>query len=280
MSAPARIARLVGLEVWKASRSVLVRIGLLAVVAATAVTALVHDPVAGESGWRVASLALLNGRWTAEIFLVVLGATAIAGESAQGTLKMVLPHAYTRADWIGAKAIALVVVAAVLLVLAAGTALVCGTAGAGLGHVTQEIAPEFGMTEGVTYRVLHSRADMAERFASAAAATFASFVATAALGLLVSSLFSSVVPALLTSFLLFFGLATAGVLFGASRDVLSQLYSWYPGEMLTLSEKLGRALNEDWNPALLSRGLLLAGATTAGALLVSLVAFSRRDLHS
>jgi hypothetical protein len=121
---------------------------------------------------------------------------------------------------------------------------------------------------------------MAGHFAAATAATYGSFVATAVLGLLVSSLFASVVPALLTSFLVFFALATAEAIFGAPPSVMSQLYSWYPSRMLTLSEKLGRALSEGWNPELLSRGLLLSGATVVVALLVSLVVFSRRDLHS
>jgi hypothetical protein len=279
MSALARVGRLARLEAWKASRSLLVRVAVLAVAAVAAATALLHEPLAVESGWRAAALSLVNARWAAEIFLLVLGATAIAGEAAQGTLKMVLPHAYRRGDWVAAKMLALAFLAVVLAAVAAGVSLAAGALGRGLTDVVQEIAPEFGMTDEPTFRVLHESGDMARRFGASALAVFGSLVASAALGLLMSCLFPALVPALLAAFLLFFALATGGVLFGASREVLANVYAWFPGEMLTLLEKLGRALNEDWNAALLSRALLLSGATALGSVLVSLAVFGRRDLH-
>jgi hypothetical protein len=280
MSAPARVARLAGLETWKAFRGSVLRFGLVAVAAIATWRAIAHDAVPLETGWTVAALCLETGVLVAQVFVVVLGTTAIAGETAQGTLKMILPHAYRRSDWIAGKALALVVAALALLLVAVAVALVAGAAGGGLGDVRQEIPPEFGSTEGATYRVQQPAGEMAAHLGAAAAASFGSLVATAFLSLLLSCVLDSVVFALSAGFLAFLGLHLAGTLLGASREVLSKLYAWYPGEMLTLAEKLGRGFNEDWNPALPRTALLLSAATAAGALLLSLVAFSRRDLRA
>jgi hypothetical protein len=278
--APARVARLARLETWKAFRGSVLRFGMVAVAAIAAWRALAHDPVPLETGWTVASLALETGVLVAQVFMVVLGTTSIAGETAQGTLKMILPHAYRRADWVAGKAIALLVAAAVLLAVACAVAAGAGALGHGLGDVMQEIPPEFGSTDGATYRVQQPAGAMRAHLLAAVAASFGSLVATGLLTLLLSALLDSVVFALSAGFLVFLGLHLGGTLLGASREVLSKIYAWYPGEMLTLTDKLGRGFNEDWNPALFPRAMLLASATAAGAFLLSLLAFSRRDLRS
>jgi hypothetical protein len=280
MSTPARIARLAGLETWKAFRGSILRFGIAAVAVIGTWRAVVHEPVPRETGWSVASLALETGVLVAQVFLVVLGTTAIAGETSQGTLKMVLPFAYRRSDWVAGKALALLVAAGALLAVATAVALVAGASGRGLGDVLQEIPPEFGSTEAATYRVQQPASEMASHFAGAVAASFASLVATGLVCLFLSSVLDSVVFALSAGFLVFLGLHLAGTLLGASRDVLAKVYAWYPGEMLTLTEKLGRGFSEGWNPALLPSGLRLSAATAVGALLLSLLAFSRRDLRS
>jgi ABC-2 family transporter protein len=279
MSAPARIARLAGLETWKTFRGSILRFGIASVAAIGTWRAVTHEPVPRETGWSVASLALETGVLVAQVFLVVLGTTAIAGETTQGTLKMVLPHAYRRSDWVGGKALALVVAAVALLAVATAVALVAGANGRGLGDVLHEIPPEFGSTEAATYRVQQPASEMASHFAGAVAASFASLVTTGVVCLFLSSVLDSVVFALSAGFLLFLGLQ-AGKLLGASREVLSNLYSWYPGEMTTLTEKIGRGFSEGWNPALLPSALRLSAATAGVALLLSLLTFSRRDLRS
>jgi hypothetical protein len=280
MSTVARVARLSRLETWKAFRGSVLRFGVVAVAAIGTWRALAHEPVPRETGWSVASLALETGVLVAQVFLVVLGTTAIAGETTQGTLKMVLPHAYRRSDWVAGKALALVVAAATLLAVATAVALVAGATGRGLGDVLQEIPPEFGSTEGPTFRVQQPASEMASHLGSAVAASFASLVATGFLCLLLSSVLDSVVFALSAGFLVFLGLHLAGTLLGASRELLSNLYSWYPGQMTELTEKIGRGFSEGWNPALLPAALRLSAATAGVALLLAILTSSRRDLRS
>jgi len=279
MSGPfARWSRLVGVEVLKVWGAKTFKIGLLAVAAVTAFTAWSHEATAEETAWTVVSQAFGAGLWAAEIFLLVAGTTAIAGETAQGTLKMILPHAYRRADWIVAKGAVLAGQAVLLLVVALAVALVGGMLSGGLGDVTQTIDATFGGEGRVD--VLHSGAEMRGLLASSATVALASLVATGLLGLLVSCLFDGVVPALSTGFLLFLGGKSAGAVFGASPELLSKIYASYPSEMLTRLEKLGRGFAERWNDELFARGLTLAAIVAGGSLLVSLVVFTRRDLQS
>jgi len=121
---------------------------------------------------------------------------------------------------------------------------------------------------------------MWEHLGASAGVAFASLVATAWLGLAISCLFDGIVPALSTGFLLFLGFKSAGTLFGAGPDVMAKIYAWYPGEMLTRLEKLGKGLGERWNETYLPRALRLSAMVCAGSLLVSLGIFSRRDLQS
>jgi hypothetical protein len=277
MSALRRIARLVGVEATKARSGRLLWLGLAATMGVTLLAATTHEKTTAETVWSALSLATGAGLWSAEIFLLVAGSTAIAGETGQGTLKMILPHAYRRSDWIAAKA---VVLAAQALLFLAGIAAVCvvyAWASGGFADVTQDDA-EFGGPTRV--KVIHDAAEMGGLLLSSGAAALASLVATALLGLLVSCLFDGVVPALCAGFLLFFGLRSADVVFGASREFLADVYAWFPREMLTLVEKLGRGLSEDWNAALLPRALWLSAAVAAGSLLLSLAVFTRRDLRS
>ena len=112
-----------------------------AVAAAAAVVTSVVS-LCGVVGTLSSLLAPLRGR----------GATSITGELSQGTLKMILPHAYRRSDWVAAKAIVLVLCAAAFsLVLAVG-ALGTTQLVHGLDDVTRTIPAGFGEAEDITDR--------------------------------------------------------------------------------------------------------------------------------
>jgi hypothetical protein len=278
MSVLARWGRLARVEATKVAGGRAVWFGLFAVVAVTALSAWLYDPVGPSSGWAVAARALSTGLWAAEIFVLVAGTTAIAGETDRGTLKMILPHAYRRSDWIAAKAIALTLQALVMLAAAIGAALVAGSMRGGLVDVTRTFDAGFGSAERVD--VLHPASEMWSYLGTAAAVAAASLVATAWLGLLVSCVFDSVIPALSTGFLLFMGLKSAGTLFGAPSEWLEHVYSTVPGEMLDVVDKLARGFGVQWRSQDLARGARLAGMVGGVSLLGSLVVFSRRDLQS
>jgi hypothetical protein len=277
MSALGRIGRLIGVEAAKARGGWTLRVGLLAVAALTALAAWLRRPGPEESAWIVTTSALSAGLWVAEVFVLVAATTAIAGESAGGTLKMVLPHAYRRSDWIFAKAIVLGIQALALLAVAVLVAVVGGMLSGGLGDVRQNIGLP-GFPE--EWKTLHSAGEMTTRLGTGVGSAVAALGATVCLGLLVSCLFDAVVPPLSLGFLLFVGMRSAEALFGAGPEILEWLYAWYPGEMLELTGKMGRGLAETWKSTLFPDGLRLAGGVAAVSLLLSLAVFTRRDLHS
>lgn len=168
--------------------------------------------------------------------------------------------------------------AVVLLLTATLVAWAASLFAGGLGDVTQTIDASFGGDARV--EVLQTRAEMAGHLVDALLISLAALIGTALLGLFLSCLFDGVVPALSTGFLLFLGIKSAGTLFGASPELLAKVYATYPTEMLTRVEKLGRGFAERWNPDLFATGLGLAGMVSAGAVLLSLVVFSRRDLQA
>lgn len=278
MSAPGRIARLICVEAMKVLGGRMLKFGLLAVLAVTALTAWAHEPIDQETGWTLFSAALSAGLWAAEIFVLVAGTTTIAGETAQGTLKMILPHAYRRSDWIVAKAMVLLAQAVVLLAVATITALIFAEVGPGLADVTQK--DELTLDGTPKFLVVRTAVEMAGFARDTIYVSLASLVATAWVGLMISCVFDGVVAALSTGFLLFLGVKSAGTLFGASPDVLRRVYATYPGEMSHLVEKLGRGFAERWPADLASSGVWLAVGTGVAAVALGAWRFARRDLHT
>jgi len=268
-----RLARLVGVEWLKMRRNRLFQAGLLASAAVTLLAALTHDKLPQETGWTLASASLGAGQIAAEVFLLVLGATALAGEATGGTMKMLLPHAYRRSDWIVAKTVVLLIVAVCFAVVV--TVVAVGHAGwkEGLGDVMRE--PMFGEAP----EAFQTADVMGGHLADTLLSGLAALAATALLGLFVSSLFDGVVAALCVAFLLFAGLEFTNVVLSLPRETLQSIYAWYPAELRTLTGKLGRVLNERWDEALFPEGLRLALLTAWTALLLGVGLFSRRDLQ-
>jgi ABC-type transport system involved in multi-copper enzyme maturation permease subunit len=274
----ARIGRLIAVETTKLTGGRLAWLGMLVVAVATVATGLLPERLPPITGWTVAARALGSGLWVAEILVVVVSSTAIAGESDRGTLKMILPHAYRRSDWIVAKAVVLVGLSLALLVVATLGALACGAATLGLGDVVQTFDPGFS-TEART-ELLYAAGTMASHVASAVAVAAASLVATSLLGLLVSCAFDAVIPALSVGFLLFMAMKSAETVFTLSPDVVAQIYAGYPPDLLSAIDKMGRWIGKSWPADHVGKGLELSGIVAAVALAGSLAVFTRRDLRS
>lgn len=274
-----RLARLAGVEALKTRRAFLFRAGAVTIVLVTLLAGMTHERVPGTTGWSVAAGSLGTGLWAAEVFLLVLGATAIAGEATAGTLKMMLPHAYRRSDWVIAKAIVLGGVAVLFAVVLAGTALAHAAATEGLGDVTRELEPMFGETT-AGHETFAPAGLMARHAGASLVAGLAALGVTALLGLALSALLDGVVASLCLAFLLFAGLKFADVLLKLSREALQGIYAWYPDRLLELLDKLGRAINERWDDALLPAGLSVALLTGAPLLLLAIRFFARRDVHA
>jgi hypothetical protein len=209
--------------------------------------------------------------------VLVLGATLVAGEISQSTMKMILPHAYRRAEWIAAKATVLILCAVLFAVVVAGVGIGHTLFDTGLDDVTREAVAGFGGDEETT--VFQTVAEMRGRILAMLAAATASLIASALVGLLLSCVFHSLVPALSASFLVFAALKTGDIFLGFSKKTLASIYAYYPDKLRRLTENFGRALSESWDDTLLPTGLHLALLTSVLGLLVSLRLFGRRDLH-
>lgn len=269
-----RIGTLVWVEVVKVSRGRLLWGGVLLSVGITWLAVATHDPAPRESAWTGASIGMRYGFWTAEIFALVLGATMLAAEIGQGTMKMILPHAYRRAEWVAAKAVTLVLCAVVLGASVYATGLL---AGGELGDVMQEAVAGFGEE---TQETLHvDSGTMHARLAATTTAATASLVASALIGLLLSALFQSLVPALSASFLVFITLRTGEKIFEFPGAITKAIYATYPDKMQKGVQDLGRALSHGWDETRLPLTLILAMLTGVLGLLVSMRLFSRRDIH-
>jgi hypothetical protein len=276
LGALARIARLARIELLKLAYARLVRVGLLASLALTALAGLTHERLPNETSWSAAASMLGAGFAVAQVFLLVLGAVSIAGEASQGTLKMLLPHAYRRSDWVLAKGAALATTA---LVYAAGVCLVAllvARAGGPLGDVTLT-AEGFGGEPLVTVHA--TAATMGEHLRDTALAESLALVATGALGLLLSSLILGVVGALCTAFLAFAALKLGDLVLGLPQETLRRLFPWPPERLREVTTKLGQGLSEGWDAQLPAHALLLSVTTSALCALIACRALAHRDLH-
>ena len=274
-----RRGRVLAVEGLKMRRAFLFRAGLVATAGAALLAALTHDPLPQESGWTLAAHTSGAAFFAAKVFVLVLGATALSGESTTGTLKMILPHAYRRSDWVVSKAGILLAAAAVFAAVAAATSIGHAALAKGLGDVTREAEPTFGEATATT-EVFQTAEAMRNHLVDTFLVSFAALVATGMLGMLLSSMFAGVVSSLCAAFLVFGILEYAELVLQLPRDALQHIYAWYPGELRNLTAKLGRGLNERWDEALRGAGLHLSTVTACLALLVATTVFDRRDLPS
>ncbi len=276
--AGSRIARLIGVEWHKLRYGTLLRMGLLIAVVATYIAGLTYTPYEGASGWATATHSLGAGHWVADIMALVLGATMLAGEVGGGTMKMILPHAYERGEWIAAKGFLVIAFSFVLVGLVALTAVLHAENVQGLGDVTKIVPAGFG-EENDTVEIFQTADTMRSHFTDTIVSAGVSTAATGLIALFFSSLFGSVVPALSASFLTLIALRVGGTLLGFSTAIADNLYPRIPDELRRLTGQLGRGFSERWDEHLLGHGIALAVFVGALAWLTAARWFTERDLH-
>lgn len=276
-----RLRRLVPVEALKTRRGTLFRAAVLASALVTLGVALTQTRFDETTGWSLLAGSLGSGFFVAEVFLLVLGATAVSGELTGGTLKMMLPHAFRRADWIVAKGLVLILVAVVLAVVVSSVGLAHAAATEGLGDVVrdEEVDPLFP-DDPVEAEVLQTASAMSRYATARIVAGTAALAATGLLGLMLSALMESVVASLCGAFLVFAGMKFADMLVRLPEDVGKMLYGWYPDRIGELLDKIGRGFSEGWNEALLPTGLSLSLTVGAFFLLLAVLTFLRADVHA
>jgi hypothetical protein len=219
-----RVGTLLGVEWLKLRKGWSLKGGLLVATALAFYVGFAHEPVRGQSGWNSVERSLGAGLLCAEMLLLVLGATSISAESAQGTLKMVLPHAYRRSEWIAAKALALTAGALLFTLLLTLASLALAEDGLGLGAVVKPGDEVFG-SEPTVHREAGA---MAGYVLEAVVASAAALVATAVAGLFFSCLFTGLVASLSAAFLAFATLHLGNTLLGFSPQLRERLYAEVP----------------------------------------------------
>lgn len=270
-----RVLRLTRIEALKLSRSRLARGGLLVSAALTLLAGLTAERLEGETGWSATTAMLGAGFAVAQVFLLVLGAVAVAGEASQGTLKMILPHAYRRSDWVLAKGLALGLTALAFAVVVAGAALGQTALREGFDDV-RLTAEGFGGEPLVT---VHATAQtLRGHLAQVLAAQGLALLVTAVLGLVISCALPSVVSALCTAFLAFAALRLGDLVLALDQDTLRRLYLWAPERMRDVVGKLGRGLSEGWDERLPQAAVLLCLATGGALLIAAVRLLARKDL--
>lgn len=275
-AAGARVGRLVRVELGKLFAGRLLLVAALVVAAVPVASGLLQEAPADATGWSQWASLFGRGAWAAEIFVLVLGAVALAGEIGQGTMKMVLPHAYERSEWVMAKALVLALAALLLVAVAYASSGIVAWSTLGLGDVVKDVPAGFGGESKV--EVFQSAAVMRSHLIDVGLVGIGSAASTAWLALAISAFFSGVVPALSLAFLLYLALRFGDLLLGLSRDVTRVFPPSYPDWMRDIAANLGRGMNDRWDPALLPDGLSFALLVAALALLISLRAFDRREL--
>jgi len=275
-AAGSRVGRLVRVELGKLFAGRLLLVAALVVAAVPVASGLLQEAPADATGWSVWASLFGRGAWAAEIFVLVLGAVALAGEIGQGTMKMVLPHAYERAEWVVAKALVLLLAALLLVAVAYASSGIVAWSTLGLGDVVKEVPAGFGQEAKV--EVFQSAAVMRSHLIDVGLVGIGSAASTAWLALAISAFFSGVVPALSLAFLLYLALRFGDLLLGLPREVTRVFPPSYPDWMRDIAANLGRGMNDRWDAALLPDGLSFALLVAALALLVALRAFDRREL--
>jgi hypothetical protein len=275
-AAGARVGRLVRVEAAKLMAGRLLWVAVVLVAAVPVASGLLQEPPGDATGWSLWAQLFGRGSWAAEILVLVLGAVALAGEIGQGTMKMVLPHAYERAEWVVAKALVLLGAAVLLVGVAFAASGILAATQLGLGDVVKEVPAGFG--EEARSQVFQAADVMRSHLVDVGIVAVASAIATAWLALALSSFFTGVVPALSLAFLLYLALRFGDVLLGLSRDVTRLFPPSYPDWMRDIAVNLGRGMNDRWDDALAPAGLAWAALTAALSLLVALRVFDRREL--
>ncbi len=269
----ARLWVLTRVEALKLRRGFGLKGGLLVATAMALYVGWSTDLLTGQSGWTAAERALGAGLLCAEMLLLVLGATAVSAEAAQGTLKMILPHAYRRGEWVAAKALVLSALALVFAVLLGGATYLQADLLHGLGDVIKPADELFGMEESV-----HRTAEtMRGHFVASYWAAVAVLVASALTGLFVSCLFAGVIPSLSAAFIAFATVHLGRTLLGFGTELEERLFAEYPQRMLRLMGQIGSGYDDAWNPALLTNALALSGSLCIVAVLAGMRLFARRD---
>ena len=274
-----------GRRVWTLMRLEMARLwrgrvflwGLFLVAALPPLVGWLRATPADASAWSLWAHLTGAALWVASLLVLVLGATSIASEISQGTMKMALPFAFRRSDWVLGKALALAVASLMLVSVALVSAGVTAHATMGFGDVVKTLPAGFGQE--ATTEVFQSAREMGGHVRDVCVLALLGGVATGWMGLGLSACFSSTLAPLCLAFLLFVAMRFGDALLGLSRDVMAWLYPSYPGWMRDVLGSLGRGFNDSWHAAHLDQGVFWAVATATLSLLAALVVFEWRELR-
>lgn len=268
----ARLARLVASESRKALHHRLLRGTAAATVVAALAAALLVLLFAGEgaasgvTGFLLVARAARTAATLAAITALLLGCQTIAREASEGTLVLTFVRPVRRSEVVLAKA--MVTALAAIVVFAAAVGLAAAVAAPLRG---------FGPIESEGYVILEAR-EIFGTLAASLALTLPALVATAAFGLLVSSVATSGTAAVAIGLLSFVPMELARRLF-AGHDAAAFVFSTYSTLFVDYAEERARGFAVAMEPAAAALGVLVPLASAAVFLAVAALVTSRREIR-
>jgi len=267
-----RLGRLFAAESRKALHHRLLRgtaaVTVLASLAAAALVLLFADAAAGTSttGFLLVARAARTAATLAAVTALLLGCQTIAREASEGTLVLTLVRPVRRTEVVVAKAAVTALAAIVVFAVAvlAAAALAAGARG-------------FGPIESEGYVILEA-GEIARTLARALALTLPALIATAAFGILVSSVATSGTAAVTIGLLSFVPLELARRLF-ESNDATAFVFSTYTSVFVTYAEERARGFAVGLDPTTEWLGLAVPVGSAALFAAVAALITSRREVR-
>jgi ABC-2 type transport system permease protein len=243
----------------------------LAVVAilARALVGIEPDTLSNFNGYFVSMAAAKTGFIVASFLVLIFASTSLAGEATHGTLKLVLVRPVSRTSFLLAKIVMLLAFVLTLTVAIGATGWLLGL-GKGYGDLVEQDLMGNAYTSAISET-------LGWRPLIAVGLALPSLIATAALGLLVSTLTDSASTAATTAFLVYLPLTAAAEVFLTNEQQL-YLFTHHITRAVDRASELALAQSVRWDVSIVTAGLIVPLVTAALLFAAALLVFRRRNI--
>jgi len=248
----------------------MVAIGLAVVaILARAVVGIKPDTLSNFNGYFVAMAAAKTGFIVASFLVLIFASTSVAGEATHGTLKLVLVRPVSRTSFLMAKIVMLLGFALALTAAIGTTGWLLGLSD-GYGDLVEQDLMGNAYTSPISEH-------LGWKPLIAVLLALPALIATAALGLLVSTLTNSASTAATTAFLVYLPLTAAAEVFLTNEQQVF-LFTHHVTRGLDRAAELALAQSVRWDASIVQAGLIVPLASAAVLFAAALVVFRRRNI--
>jgi len=248
----------------------LVAIGLAVVaILARAAVGIQPDTLSTFNGYFVSMAAAKTGFVVASFLVLIFASTSVAGEATHGTLKLVLVRPISRSSFLFAKIVMLLGFAVALTLAIGSTGWLLGLSD-GYGDLVEQdlMGNEYTspISESLGWKPL-----------IAVALALPALIATAALGLLVSTLTNSASTAATTAFLVYLPLTAAAEVFLTNEQQV-YLFTHHVTRGVERAAELALAQSVRWDASIVTAGVVVPLVTALALFAAALIVFRRRNI--